>query len=237
MSTSNHPDEPMILTLENSVIKVKEASQPRMTDIEQWTTAFTVYMSVMTHQFPGSGPRAVKLQEFNMPCSPNSPVYWDTYDHKFRCKAALNPSLNWSLVDQQLWLMIFTTLPDILLQQYLLLSNGPHNWTSSGGAQGSFCRNFNTVLDVSVNHACTNTCATPMMANTLDPHVPLSIPSLPSTISEIQNVSTTFQNQNEIKEQPPISIPHLEAAFSGHPDQHFVSQLCSNFKFGVHIGF
>ena len=168
---------------------------------------------------------------------PNSPVHWDIYDHKFRCKAALNPSLNWSLVDQQLWLMIFTTLPDILLQQYLLLSNGPYNWTSSGGAQGSFCRNFNMGLDVSVNHACTNTCATPVMANTLDPHVLLSIPSLPSMISEIQNMSTTFQNQNEIKEQPPISIPHLEAAFSGHPVQHFVSQLCSNFKFGVHIGF
>ena len=24
---------------------------------------------------------------------------------------------------------------------------------------------------------------------------------------------------------------------SGHLDQHFVSQLCNNFKFGVHIGF
>ena len=55
MSTNNHSDEHMILTLENSVIKVKKASQPtsRITDIEQWTTAFTVYMSVMTHKFPG----------------------------------------------------------------------------------------------------------------------------------------------------------------------------------------
>ena len=57
MSTNNHSDEPMILTLENSVIKVKKASQPtsRITDIEQWTTAFTVYMSVMSHKFPGRG--------------------------------------------------------------------------------------------------------------------------------------------------------------------------------------
>ena len=36
MSTNNHSDEPMILTLENLVIKVKKASQPtsRITDIE-----------------------------------------------------------------------------------------------------------------------------------------------------------------------------------------------------------
>ncbi len=53
-------------------------------------------------------------------------------------------------------------------------------------------------------------------------------------------MTTTLKNQNEIKEQPlptPISIQHLEAALSGHPDQHFVSQLCNNFKFDVHIGF
>ena len=55
MSTENHSEEPVILTFENSVIKAKKATQPtsRITDIEQWTTAFTVYMSVMTHQFPG----------------------------------------------------------------------------------------------------------------------------------------------------------------------------------------
>ena len=55
MSTGNQPDEPIILTLENSVIKAKMASQPtaRITDIEQCTTAYTLYMSVMTHQFPG----------------------------------------------------------------------------------------------------------------------------------------------------------------------------------------
>ena len=55
MSFPNASDEPIILTLENSVIKAKKASRPtaRIIDIEQWTTAFTVYMSVMTHQYPG----------------------------------------------------------------------------------------------------------------------------------------------------------------------------------------
>jgi hypothetical protein len=59
-------------------------------------------------------------------------------------------------------------------------------------------------------------------------------------MSEIQNVGTTPQNPNEVKDQPvptPISIQHLKTVLSGHPDQNFVSQLCNNFKIGVHIGF
>jgi hypothetical protein len=55
MSFSNASEEPIILTLENSVIKAKKASQPtaRITEIELRRTAFTIYMSVMTHQYPG----------------------------------------------------------------------------------------------------------------------------------------------------------------------------------------
>ena len=40
------------------------------------------------------------------------------YDNKFRCKAALSPTVNWSNIDQQLWLIIFTTSLDTLAQQY-----------------------------------------------------------------------------------------------------------------------
>ena len=138
MSTNNHSDEPMILTLENSVIKVRKASQPtsRKTDIEQWTTAFTVYMSVMTHKFPGRGQELLNyLSLIRHAAQTHRGLGWCVYDHKFRCKAALNPSQNWSLIDQQLWLMIFTTSPDILVQQYPHFSNGPHNWAPSGGIQ------------------------------------------------------------------------------------------------------
>ena len=146
MSTNNHSDEPMILILENSVIKVRKALQPtsRKIDIEQWTTAFTVYMSVMTHKFPGRGQELLNyLSLIRHAAQTHRGLGWCVYDHKFRCKAALNPSQNWSLIDQQLWLMIFTTSPDILVQQYPHFSNGPHNWASSGGVRGGLCRNFN----------------------------------------------------------------------------------------------
>ncbi len=132
MSAGDQPDEPIILTLENSVIKAKKASQPtaRITDIQQWTTVYSLYMSVMTHQFPG---RAQELLQYvsliHHAAQSHRGLSWCIYNHKFRCKAALNPSLDWSIIDQQIWLMIF--------------SNGPLNQASSGGKRGGFCHEFN----------------------------------------------------------------------------------------------
>jgi hypothetical protein len=53
-------EQPVMLTLENSVVKVKPSTQSTtsITDIEKWTTVFTTYMSVFTHEFPN------RAQEF-----------------------------------------------------------------------------------------------------------------------------------------------------------------------------
>ena len=120
MSIDNHSEEPIILTHENSVIKAKKAMQPtsRITNIEQWTTAFTIYTSVMTHQFSDRSQELLSdMSLIRHAAQTHRGLGWCVYDHKFRCKAALNPGLNWSLIDQQLWLMIFTTSPDISVQQ------------------------------------------------------------------------------------------------------------------------
>ncbi|CAB3980493.1 gag [Paramuricea clavata] len=168
MSFSNTSEEPIILTLENSVIKAKKASQPtaRITEIEQWTTAFTVYMSVMTHQYPG---RAQELLQYmsliRHAAQTHRGLGWCIYDHKFRCKAALNPSMTWSMIDQQLWLMIFTTSPDMLVQHYPIFSNRPQNRASSGGERGGYCHDYNrwgycTREPCRYRHVC-NKCSNP----------------------------------------------------------------------------
>ena len=76
ISVNNQPDDAIVLTLGNSTIKAKKASQltTRITNIEQWTTAFTIYMSVMTHQYPT---RAQELLQYmsliRSPCSSYPP--------------------------------------------------------------------------------------------------------------------------------------------------------------------
>ena len=54
-------DYNLTLTLDNSAIKVtkkKKSSPCQLTEIEQWTTAFTTYMSVFTYKYP------LRAQEF-----------------------------------------------------------------------------------------------------------------------------------------------------------------------------
>lgn len=52
-NTLNRPhDEPLKLTVENSVIKVNKAKVTSITDIAEWTTAFTAYMGVVIRKFP-----------------------------------------------------------------------------------------------------------------------------------------------------------------------------------------
>ena len=89
----------MILTLENSVIKAKKApnSLQKITDIEQWTTAFTTYTSVFTHQYPCW---AQELLQYVTLIFEDHPI--TRYHPEFRRKAALNLTLDWSVTDQQI---------------------------------------------------------------------------------------------------------------------------------------
>ena len=123
-------------------------------------------MSVLTHQYPN---RAQEILEYmsliRHAAHTHKGLGWCIYDHKFRCKAALNPSLDWSTIDQQLWLMIFTTTSEVLAQQYPIFSNGAHNKASSGGARGSFCHQYNekahySRVDCVYRHMC-NKCGGP----------------------------------------------------------------------------
>ncbi|CAH3132651.1 unnamed protein product [Porites lobata] len=69
---------------------------------------------------------------------------WAIYDFKFRQKASVNKSINWSVVDTQLWLTIFTVSPAILKEEYPLFSNGPQrNVSTTGDANRGTCNFYN----------------------------------------------------------------------------------------------
>ena len=139
-------EEPVVLTLENSVIKVKRATQPatNVTEIEQWTTVFTTYMSVFTHEFPNRAQEFLQYMSIIRHAAQcHRGLGWCIYDFKFRRKAALNKCINWSEIDQQLWLMIFTIPSAVLREEYPLFSNGPQKHASFGAERGGVCHDFN----------------------------------------------------------------------------------------------
>ena len=104
-------EQPVSLTLENSTLKVKTSTQSvtNITDIKQWTTAFTTYMSVFTHEFPNRSQEFLQYMSIILHAAQcHKGMGCCIYDIKLRRKAALNHALDWAKIDQQLWLMIFT---------------------------------------------------------------------------------------------------------------------------------
>ena len=69
-------------------------------------------------------------------------VGWYVYDIKFGRKAALNHTLNWAEIDQQLWLMIFTVPPASLKEEFPLFKNGPQQNAYPGAERGGICQDF-----------------------------------------------------------------------------------------------
>ena len=132
--------------MENCVIKVskKAHSSTSITDIEQWSTAFSTYMSIFIRKFP------LRSQEFlqymsiiRYAAQSHKGLGWCIYDFKFRQKASLDKSLVWSRINQQLWLMIFTVAPSVLREEYPLFSKVPRVSVSAGAAPRGTCINFN----------------------------------------------------------------------------------------------
>ena len=88
-------DEPLTLTLQNSVIRVLQAKATSITNIEEWTLAFTAYMCVIISKHPS---RAAELLEYlsliRYAAKHHRGLGWCVYDVKFK----------WSTTDSQLWL-------------------------------------------------------------------------------------------------------------------------------------
>lgn len=138
--------DPLTLTMENSVIKVskKAHSSTSITDIEQWTTAFSTYMSIFIRKFPLRSQELLQYMSIiRYAAQFHKGLGWCIYDFKFRQKASLDKSLVWSRINQQLWLMIFTVAPSVLREEYPLFSKGPNVSVSAGAANRGTCINFN----------------------------------------------------------------------------------------------
>ena len=84
-------DEPLTLTLENSVIRVNKTKVAFITNIEEWTTAFTAYMSVMITREPF---RSAELLEYlsliRYAAKYHRGLGWCVYDNKFALAAQKN---------------------------------------------------------------------------------------------------------------------------------------------------
>ena len=136
-----------MLSLDNSVIKVSKKTKPSrsITDVEQWTTAFTMYLSVFTDKFSLRSQELLQyLSLIRYAARVHKGLGWVIYNYKLRQKASKNKSLVWSIIDSQLWLSIFTLSPAVLGEEYPLFFKGPSSSSAnSGGSSRGTCINYN----------------------------------------------------------------------------------------------
>ena len=120
-------DDNLVLTLDNSLVRVSKKAKT-CTSIEQWTTAFTTYMSVFTQKFPQRFQELLQyLSLIRYAARVHKGLGWAIYDYKFRQKAGQNKTRVWSEIDQQLWLTIFTVAAAVLKEEYPLFFQGTPN--------------------------------------------------------------------------------------------------------------
>lgn len=137
-------DEPLTLTVENSVIKVNKAKATSITDISEWTTAFSAYMAVLISKFPHRSSEFLEYMSLiRYAARYHSGLGWCVYDIKFRQKAATNKSLKWSTIDSQLWLKTFTVAPLLLKEDIGVFPAGPSLPSTPRGNDSRTCFNFN----------------------------------------------------------------------------------------------
>ena len=143
---SNVEDEPLVLSIENSVMTVTKNRK-----------AFTIYLRVLTRKFPHPSQELLHYLSL-IRYAARVHAGLAIYDYKFRQKASLNKSLVWSNLDNQLWLTVFTVAPSVLRQEYPLFSKRPNSRASDGVASRGTCNNFNSTREpCPYKHVCTGT--------------------------------------------------------------------------------
>ena len=240
-------DEPLTLTLENSVIRVNKAKATSITNIEEWTSAFTAYMSVIISKHPS---RAAKLLEYLSliwyAAKYHRGLGWCVYDVKFRQKAAADKFIKWSTIDSQLWLKTFTVAPSLMKEELGFFQSGPSSMPSTvRGNEYRTCHNFNKGFSCARTpcpyaHRCNKPgcrgdhpgirCPFPT-PNQKSNH-PHGLGSL--TVSTIAPATVASNFGGVVT---PVNFFNLQCALHSHPDRVFVNKLCLELREGARIGY
>ena len=102
------------LKIENGKIVLGPKSHDKKIDsIDQWTDAFLVYASIYSVANPSSANSLFKyMHTVRLGASRFGGLGWKNYDIQFRLKKETEPSLSWSTVDQELWLLFMHSKPE-----------------------------------------------------------------------------------------------------------------------------
>ena len=80
---------------------------PSIGSIEEWTSAFLIYMSVYLEVHSDRAIQMLKyVDTIRSAAHQFGGMGWKTYDIQFRLKQAMNPTQSWATIDSELWLRV-----------------------------------------------------------------------------------------------------------------------------------
>lgn len=111
-STLLKPEREALNDLEAGDIKIKnqkivlEPSKPRsFLDIDDWTSAYIIFMSVMLEKFQTRTQEMLKyMRDIRLASRRSTRFGWGTYDEQYRLRKERDPYSSWGVINQELWL-------------------------------------------------------------------------------------------------------------------------------------
>ena len=97
-----------LLIEDGKLIVGPKASDGKIENIQQWTDAFLIYSTIYVTAHPSAATGLFKYMHtvrLGASRSVGSNYGWKNYDTQFRLKKESNPTMSWSVVDQELWLL------------------------------------------------------------------------------------------------------------------------------------
>ena len=83
-----------------------ENNRNKISSIEQWTSAFIIFISVYCMAHPSRCQELLKyMSDVRLGAKRNNGLGWKFYDEQYRLRKQANPASSWSLVDVELWLL------------------------------------------------------------------------------------------------------------------------------------
>lgn len=104
--THAHATSTLTIDAQSNIISQPKPTT-RITSIEKWTNAFLNYISIYTAVHPLKSQQLIKYMH-NVRLGAHNSNEWVSYHEQFRLRIAHNPSQDWGLIDNELWLLFMT---------------------------------------------------------------------------------------------------------------------------------
>ena len=91
----------------NGQLVTQPKPHPKITNIDKWTDAFVIFMSIYTGAHPEKVQSFLKYMH-DIRLGAQRSLGWHTYDEQFRLRASLNSGHDWGVVDTELWMLYMT---------------------------------------------------------------------------------------------------------------------------------